>query len=264
MTTTNTVTTWARVWQDASIHLKERLFSMEQIERGLTWSTIRTWLGTVDLGSLKTIEIGAGAGTVSAVFARHGAQVTVLDYTKEALEVSADLFRHLGLKHESALADALDLPVDLLGRYDLAMSFGLAEHFENGNRTKIIKAHFDLVKPGGLVAITVPNSHCYPYRFWKASREWRGKWHWGLELPFSRKELSGICQALGVKDFRITGSSFIGSLNFILPFARLKRSIEKRVLKEKRFDPGRISQERESLLGPYLGMALILVARKPA
>lgn len=260
----NTAEQWGRLWRDAPSRLKELRFSVEKAEKSLIWSSIRESLGEADIGSLSTIEIGVGAGTISAAFARNGARVTVLDYSKEALEVNAALFESFGLKQESLLADALNLPASLLGRFDVAMSFGLAEHFEAGDRTRIIKAHFDLIRPGGLVSIAVPNRHCWPYRIWKARREMIGKWHFGMEIPFSRAEISAICRAIGVTDFYITGSPFMASMDFVIPFARWKRSFEKRILKDKRFDPSRIVQEQTGPLGPYLGYALVLVARKPA
>jgi len=262
MSGTNTAEQWGHLWRDAPSRLKELKFSVEKAEKSLIWSSIQESLGEVDIGSLSTIEIGAGAGTISAAFARHGARVTVLDYSEEALKVNAVLFESFGLKQESLLADALKLPTSLAGRFDIAMSFGLAEHFEADDRTRIIKAHFDLVQPGGLVVITVPNRHCWPYRIWKARREMVGKWHFGLEIPYSRGEISTICRAIGVKDFYITGSPFVASFDFVLPIARWKRSIEKRILKDKRFDPNRIAQERTGPLGPYFGSALVLVARK--
>lgn len=264
MSGSNTPEQWGRLWHDAPRRLKELRFGVDKAEKSLIWSSIRKSLGEVNIDSLSTAEIGAGAGTISAVFGRHGASVTVLDFSQEALDVNTALFESLGLKQQSLLADALNLPASLLGRFDVAMSFGLAEHFDGDQRTRVIKAHFDLVRPGGLVVITVPNRHCWPYRLWKARRELTGKWHFGMEIPYSRAEISTICAAIGVKDWHITGSPFLASLDFVLPFARWKRSIEKRILKDRRFDPGRIVQERTGPLGPYLGYALVLIARKPA
>jgi 2-polyprenyl-3-methyl-5-hydroxy-6-metoxy-1,4-benzoquinol methylase len=258
----NTAEQWSRLWRNAPSRLKELRFSVEKAEKSLVWASILDSLGGVSIDSLHAIEIGAGAGTISAVFARNGAQVTVLDYSQEALDVSAALFESFGLKHESLLSDALNLPASLLGRFDVAISLGLAEHFENEDRTRIVRAHFDLLRPGGLAILTVPNRFCLPYRMWKKRREVMGKWHFGMELPYSRGEISSICHALGVTDFHITGTSFLASLDFVFPFARWKRSIEKRILKDRRFDPHRIVQERTSILGAHFGYALVLIARK--
>lgn len=263
MSERNTAEQWGKLWKDAPQRLKDMKFGVEKAEKGLVWASIREALGPVKLESLRTIEIGAGAGTISAVFARHGAKVTVLDYSREALDATAVLFRDFGLDQESLLADALDPPSHLLGQYDVAMSFGLAEHFEDGDRARIIRAHFDLLCPGGLAVITVPNRHCWPYRLWKARRERAGTWNYGLEIPYSRGEIADICRSIGVETFYITGTPFLASLDMLLPFGRWKRSIEKRILKDRRFDPARIVQERTGPLGRRFGYALVLVARKP-
>ncbi|UCH47848.1 MAG: class I SAM-dependent methyltransferase [Betaproteobacteria bacterium] len=264
MSGSNTAEQWNRLWSNASCRLEELKFGVAKAEKSLVWSSITNALEGEKIPSLSVIEIGAGSGTVGAVFAKHGAQVTVLDYSEEALNVNTALFESLGLKQESIISDALRLPSSLMGQFDVAMSFGLAEHFEGDDRASIIKAHFDLCRPGGLVVLTVPNRYCFPYRMWKARREFFGKWHFGLEVPFSRSELLSICQSLGATECNITGSSFVASLHFVFPFARWKRSIEKRVLKNRRFDPNRIAQETTSILGAYLGYALLLVARKPS
>ena len=262
-TSINVSSQWNRVWQDASGKLKERLYSMEEIRRQLMWKAVLTELAGADMTSLRTIEIGAGAGTVSAMFAQMGARATVLDYSPEALPLSEELFGALKLTREPVVADALNLPETLKGQYDVSMSFGLAEHFENEARTTIIRSHFDLLRPGGLAVIAVPNARCYPYRWWKAKKQWLGTWEWGLEAPFSREELTAICGKLGIGNYYFVGSSFGQTLSFITPFSRWKKSIEKRTLGDRRFDPVRIPYERESWLGNRYGFGLTLIGRKP-
>ena len=264
MSSGNTAEQWGRLWSDAPKRIKELRFSVEKAEKSFIWSSVEEALGKPDYSRLSTVELGAGSGTISAVFARNGARVTVLDYSQEALNTSSALFGELGLAQESLLADALRLPNALAGQFDVAMSFGLAEHFEGADRASIIRAHFELLKPGGLAVISVPNRNCWPYRLWKARREALGKWQFGLEMPFSRSELAQICHSIGVTDFEIAGSPFVASLEFLFPLARWKRSMEKRILKDKRFDPDRIKPERKGRLGAYLGYALVLIARKPS
>ncbi len=264
MSTGNTAEQWGRLWSGAPKRLKELRFSVDKAEKSFIWSSVSEALGQQDHSSLSTVELGAGSGTISAVFARQGARVTVLDYSQEALDTSTALFGELGLAQESMLADALRLPESLVGQFDVAMSFGLAEHFEGDDRARIVKAHFDLLRPGGLAVISVPNRNCWPYRMWKARREALGKWQFGLEMPFSRDEIAQICHDCGVTDFEIAGSPFVASLEFLFPLARWKRSVEKRILKDRRFDPARIKPERKGRLGAYLGYALVLIARKPS
>ncbi|HUG77692.1 MAG TPA: class I SAM-dependent methyltransferase [Burkholderiales bacterium] len=264
MTASNTAAQWDKLWEHAPNRVRELMYNVSQAEHSVVWRAIRRAMEEYGIRKdSSTIELGAGAGTVSAAFAKQGAHVTVLDYSQAALDTSATVFQSLGLMQASVLADALKLPAEMLGKYDVSLSFGMAEHFEGQDRLIIIKAHFDVLRPGGLAIISVPNLHCWPYRFWKWERELTGRWSFGLELPYTRRELADLCHRLGIRRYRVDGSPFFSSLNFVLPFARWKRSIDKRVLGDRRFDPARVKPERPDRLGPYLGYALFLLAQKP-
>ena len=59
---------------------------------------------------------------------------------------------------------------------------------------EITRAHVEAIRPGGMVAISVPNAHCLPYRLNKWQLEARGAWPWGFEQPFTRAELDRIAR----------------------------------------------------------------------
>jgi SAM-dependent methyltransferase len=206
---------------------------------------------------------GPAAASYSAVFARRGANVTVLDYSKTALDVSAELFSKLGLAQTQVLADAMHLPSDLVGQFDISSSFGVCEHFEGEDRYRIISSHFDVLRPGGLAIISVPNARCLPYRIWKAKREILGTWQFGLEIPFSRQELSAISRRAGMRTHGFVGSSFIDSFDYLLPFARWKRSLLKRFAPTRLHDPSRLKKRNPSAMDAYFGAAVVLIAQKP-
>jgi 2-polyprenyl-3-methyl-5-hydroxy-6-metoxy-1,4-benzoquinol methylase len=257
----NTAGLWDGLWDKAPI--AQILYSVEKEEKSAIWSRISQALADRNMGEgCEVVEIGAGSGINSAVFARRGASVTVLDYSHKALQVSAEVFRNLGLHQRSLHADALDLPAGERGRFDVAMSFGLCEHFDGNDRSRIIQSHFDAVRSGGLVVISVPNAHCLPYRFWKWRREMLGKWNFGLELPFSRRELSDIAFKAGAASVEFAGSPFLESFNFILPFARWRRSVLKRLSPARLYDASRLRQQHPSGLDAYLGTALVAIAVK--
>ena len=119
------------------------------------------YLGAVQ--GIKTIEVGAGSGVYSFIFAKRGAAVTLVDYSQEALSLAERNFSREGVKAAFLLRDALDVPSSPRQEFDLAMSFGTVEHFEGEKRFLIAKAHFDLVRPGGLVIISVPNRLFFPH-----------------------------------------------------------------------------------------------------
>ena len=151
------------------------------------------------LAGLRTIEVGAGLGRMSLGLCREGAETTLLDSSPMALAKACELFGKLGLGRPATL------PMDLLaaedaegveglnGRFDVVMSFGLAEHFQSAERERVVGRHFDLARPGGLVVISVPNRSCPTYRlFVWTKRHILRTWGLGLEIPFSRAELAGL------------------------------------------------------------------------
>lgn len=227
MSQQNTAQLWDAVWTRGA-DVSRDLYAVAKEERLIRWQRMEAAIverfGGFD--GLSVIELGAGRGTNAALMARRGARVAVLDYSERALERARALFDELGLAAEFILQDALDLPESLLGRYDVSMSFGLAEHFLGDKRTGILDAHLKLLRDGGLAFISVPNAHNPPYRLYKWIAERTGRWTVGEEYPFSRTELEGFCRLAGVEDYGFFGDSLWRSKKFLNPlkwFPRRKR-----------------------------------------
>lgn len=228
MTRRNTPQLWDELWEQQAPPEKD-VYRVRKEERLIRWRRIED-LVTRRLGGfdgLSVIEIGAGTGTYAALMARRGARVTVLDYSPIALERAERLFSRLGIPAEFVEADALNPTDELAGQHDLSMSFGLAEHFTGETRTRIFGAHLDLVRPGGLAVVSVPNRANPPYRLHKWMAERTGAWKVGEEYPFSRDELERIARSLGVETFGFFGDSLWRSKRFLNPikwFPRKRRS----------------------------------------
>jgi hypothetical protein len=152
----------------------------------------------------------------------------------------------------------LALSSELLGEYDVSMSFGLTEHFKGIERININKAHFDVLRSGGIALISVPNKRNLPYRIYKFVAENTGKWPVGEEYPYTRKEFTKICQQIGIKEYSFFGDSLIGSLNFINPFKVFKKVFR---IKEN-LNPSKIKKENGTFLDQYLSYALVLCGKK--
>jgi 2-polyprenyl-3-methyl-5-hydroxy-6-metoxy-1,4-benzoquinol methylase len=260
----NTAGLWDSLWASAPLRIRELVFSVHKEERGSVWKQMQAEIAAagLDFSGLEVIEIGAGSGTFAAIFARRGANVTVMDYSEKALETSRRLFADLEIEARFVHADALNLDSALHGRYDVSMSFGLAEHFVGADRLAIVKAHFDVLRNGGLAFVAVPNRQCLPYRAWKARRELIGKWNFGLEVPYSRSELAQIANEIGVGSYRFIGSSFAASFDFLLPFRRWKNSYEKRFRKDRWLNPDFLPERTPGPLDEYFGYSLMLAGRK--
>jgi 2-polyprenyl-3-methyl-5-hydroxy-6-metoxy-1,4-benzoquinol methylase len=171
--------------------------------------------------------------------AKRGVNVTVLDYSDLALQKAKAFFDSQKLKADFINTDALKLPDNHLHKFDVVMSFGLAEHFTD--RMPIFAAHVNLLKPGGTAIISVPNKHCPPYRLYKYLAEKLGRWPFGEEYPMSKVELKEICAEIEIKEYKIISSSLINTFAF--------------------FYSGFRSIQRATPLDPYLGYALVLIGK---
>lgn len=171
---------------------------------------VRERLGGFD--GLRAIEIGAGRGLNGLLYARRGAHVTLLDESSFPLEQARDLYAAHGVGFEPMEADVFALPAELQGTFDVSMSFGLCEHFLGERRRSVVAAHLELLRPGGLAFLGVPNRHAPAYRLWMATMKRRGTWPLGTEEPFSTAELAGLARAAGGRPLEPVYGSFVGSL----------------------------------------------------
>jgi len=163
---------------------------------------------------LEAVELGSGIGTMSLIMALRGCNVTLVDYSEYALKRARQLFDCFGIDARLVRADALCLSDDFHSSFDISMSFGLAEHSAGVERQKVIDVHFDLLREGGIVFISVPNALSIPYRMrmflWKLRSKHRG----GLlptEVPFTKAELTR--RVIGkAKYCEVFGCSFMSSI----------------------------------------------------
>jgi 2-polyprenyl-3-methyl-5-hydroxy-6-metoxy-1,4-benzoquinol methylase len=146
---------------------------------------------------LKVIEIGSGRATNALLYALRGADATVLDSSPIALEQARRRFASRGLEVTTIESDVFALPEDARGRFDVSMSFGLCEHFAGERRSGVIAAHVELLKPGGIAMVNVPNRLSPFYRLWMGLAKRRGTWTLGYEVPFSGRELVRLARESG-------------------------------------------------------------------
>ena len=161
---------------------------------------------------LKAVELGSGRGLNALLYASRGAEVTLVDTSRLALDQATELFAGFGAAAHAVEADIFVLPDALKGGFDVAMSFGLCEHFIGERRTAAVRAHLALARPGGLVLLGVPNRHAPAYRLWMATLKRRGTWPLGTEEPFSEGEIVALAAAAGGEPLDPIHGSFVASL----------------------------------------------------
>lgn len=195
---------WERVWRHLPSDAKDDA-ALARERRSPRWRTIvarlKATFGAID--GLKTVELGSGRGDLSVLLAREGARVTLIDYSDVALELAGRRFKRLGLDARFARADMLGEMGAWRDAFDVSASYGVIEHFKGRDRTRVVRAHHDVIRPGGLAVISVPNAWCVPYRLWKAYLEFRGWWPYGMEIPYSRGELLDRARRAGFARSRL-------------------------------------------------------------
>lgn len=138
--------------------------------------------------------------------------MTLLDQSPTALEQARQLFAAHGVEATLVEADAFALPATLVGTFDVSMSFGLCEHFLGERRLSIVRAHLELLRPGGVAMLGVTNRFAPVYRLWMATLRATGSWPLGTEVPFSRVELESLARAAGGEPGELAYGSFVASV----------------------------------------------------
>ncbi len=204
---------------------------------------------------LNCLEIGAGSGQYSMLFARRGARVTVLDYSKNALDLSRRIFEDYEIDGQQVRfiqMDALQMDCSLFNGYDVSMSFGVAEHFKGEDRLRIIKAHYDVLKSGGITFISVPNINCLPYRIYRFIMHLKKRE--AIECyPYSKREFQKIADECTMGSCYFIGFSYRDTYNPLAFYKRKKGSIK---------EVSRIKKEKPSFLDQYLGRGIVFCGSK--
>lgn len=203
------VTVWDRIWRQQTSTDKDRSV-LERERRSPRWrSALFAMESTFGrLAGLRTVELGSGRADFSALMAMEGAEVTLIDYSVGALERASDRFDRLRLPVVLEQRDFLADMSDLAGVFDVSASLGVVEHFRGSDRRRVIGLHAEVIRPGGLVLVSMPNAWCIPYRLWKMALESTGRWPYGMELPYHRVELARCATEAGLIDVRIDGFGF--------------------------------------------------------
>ncbi len=111
-------------------------------------------------------------------FAALGAQLVLLDNADHVLSSARankeNLDKRLGRDLPVSFVRGDMLKYETEEQFDLCISDGLIEHWPTREeRVEVLRTHTALVRPGGSVAVTVPNN-CHPW-----SNRWRARgWPW--------------------------------------------------------------------------------------
>ena len=155
---------------------------------------------------IRTVELGCGEGKVSLLFALRGASTTLVDYSDQQLRRARQVAEAFDLAPAIMPGNLLRLPHEAFERFDVSMSFGTAEHFFGADRQAIFDAHRNVLRPGGITFVWVPNRWGLLFHAGVRARRQLGRDTCHVdEIPFSRSELAERAARAGLGEVRIVG-----------------------------------------------------------
>ncbi|NOZ62748.1 MAG: class I SAM-dependent methyltransferase [Calditrichaeota bacterium] len=168
----------------------------------------------------KILEVGAGSGRDSLKLYRDKAQVFVLDYAPQSLEIIRQLNKKETAQLHGIQADAFRMPFPD-NSFDIVFHQGLLEHFRDPR--PLLQENFRILKPGGLLLVDVPQRYHF-YTVIKHILIFLNKWFAGWETEFSVRELKQVMQKSGFEPIHSYGNWMRPSL-----FYRIFREVLKKV-----------------------------------
>jgi SAM-dependent methyltransferase len=139
----------------------------------------------------KVLEIGCGLGTDSINFARHGAEVTVVDVSSESLALCRQRFEQYGLsaRFYEGSAEELDtiVPVE---QYDLVYSFGVIHHTPRPDR--VVEKIRKYMGPQSELRMMLYSKWCWK-TIWIVARYGKGRVWKAAELIATHSEAQTGC-----------------------------------------------------------------------
>ncbi|GAX91608.1 class I SAM-dependent methyltransferase [Effusibacillus lacus] len=182
------------------------------------WDSLsETIYGTIcrfirDVKGKALLEAGSGTGKISLRLAMEGADVTLVDYSKKALENSQLAFRQKNRQGNFLLSDIRNMEVPD-NSYDLVWNAGVLEHFDFSGKVSVLQEMARITKPEGIVLVFTPFAKCLPYRVGKAFAETYGSWMYGQEEPVH--SLKHEFAASGITLLEEFDDGFVNSLDFL-------------------------------------------------
>lgn len=104
----------------------------------------------------KLIELGCGGSAYLPFFAkRYGFEVHGIDYSEHGCKLAQEICQSEGVDAKIHCVDFFNPPDELIGAFDVVVSFGLIEHFTDTDETVLALKRY--LKPGGVLLTVIPN-----------------------------------------------------------------------------------------------------------
>lgn len=139
----------SREWYD---EIDRRFLSSAYFAKGEDGTPFGRFMKPAFLKNKDVLEVGCGMGTHASMLARAGAQLTAIDLTERAIEVTRRRFDVFGLEGKILRADAESLPFPDAS-FDTVWSWGVIHH--SSKFESCLAEIARVLRPGGHVMIMV-------------------------------------------------------------------------------------------------------------
>jgi len=112
---------------------------------------------------------------------RKSLDLTILDVSRECIDLNRKLFDSAGLDAEFAVCDIFDCVY--VRRFDIVMNSGLLEHFGRGEQEKLLSIFSRSLKPGGVYLTLTPFKGGRLYNLCRRKMVAKHRWALGPEEP---------------------------------------------------------------------------------
>ena len=105
---------------------------------------------------MRLLELGCAKSSWLPYFVEEfGLIVSGIDYSPIGCEMAQKILELNGVEAEVICANFFEPPKNMLGSYDVVVSFGVVEHFED--TAACLRAASGFLKPGGILFTSIPN-----------------------------------------------------------------------------------------------------------
>jgi cyclopropane fatty-acyl-phospholipid synthase-like methyltransferase len=151
-------TYWDGLWEHATLPqaVNPRDQSLNNYVNRKFHEYFEQTFSALDTKGKRLLEIGCARSAWLPYFAKEfGFEVRGLDYSEQGCQQARAVLSKEGVTGEIVCADFFSPPTELIGAFDVIVSFGVAEHFQN--TSECISAFARFLKPGGLLVTSIPN-----------------------------------------------------------------------------------------------------------
>jgi len=149
---------WDGLWQHATlpVAVNPRASGLNNYVNRKFHDYFEHSLSALETKGKRLLEIGCARSAWLPYFAKQfGFEVSGLDYSEQGCQQAKEVLASEGVEGEISCADFFSPASELIGAFDVVVSFGVAEHFQNTSECLAAFARF--LKPGGLLLTNIPN-----------------------------------------------------------------------------------------------------------